>query len=1581
MSKSTIDLILLISFLLLVFLSFIAGLVGLLKGIYKTTLKTVLKLVLIIVLVFSSSSISTWIGNIDIGKIIPNSEGSMTILSYLVNYLNSTGYVSPMNGLSLYETTIAIATSALAFVTFIVGMILVQLTISLITAIFYHGIFRWFLPVETKAERKARKKKDNKSAITSGLLDKNGKVTANSRKTLPLLRVPGGLLGFAQEFIFLCLLISPLTALARIAVNNKESVQEGLKTAGVSEANIETANTVMDSAENSLIYKTLGLKNFDLLVMNKVSTVDLNNSQVSFSGLVSSTLDIAEPLLKDGIITYDQAASTVTINFSLLLSTTTVDALISNVIDSPMVMALIPPLVDVALNSVNGASFAIDELDFNNIDWSSELTILNGIYKEVYSSAIEPMVSTSGVNPKNFIIKTSTMTDDEMNVYVDAVSKLGTMTSVKNNLPVILSGIGRYLDNQGFEILPSDKSAYKDIDWSQDLKVFTEGVLQYFRTIGLDISSDINLNLLQEKTFDAMKDETKRNTIRDIICGQTNHQGLLDTQLFSTLSLSKIISSTLSSIPSVKKYTTAMSFDFLDSFSGNELKSEFSTMFSIAGTVFDEDSKINVNNLSSIDIGDSETASELADLLHDSKSSKIFSKLYPSIMKGILFNSNINVSSYLYGLTPYNFNYDSTTYIDDFESILRMMPDIKKMQELFTSSDPISDKIKKLDTDLLRNLMNLLVNSDFFNSDQKTGVNSSEQKNVNIATFFENLFKEEPFVSMNLVAPSIDDLQDVNWGTGVGGDGGEIDLICKMLEEGKKNADFLTDYSFDKIEDTKAFGSMIKYGFESKILSPSILSIIDDSLSKYLDDIGIPYSFNEMRNAMWIDDSDDIAELLSLLKGVDLKKIDLNTFSPDRLNSLLTVMHNMNLIQTGNTEKDPFGYALYSLIKKQGLFTELGTDIDYHVFELDDTNDWSVETGEISFDGDTVHEVTTEGQIAYFTDFFRQTQAVGFDTLKKGKIPKGFVSSIDESMNSSVLRNLVVNVFMNSVKNISVPEGYEKMIDSLDLDVMLELDHDSFVDELQIFEDIYILSEEKIGEDSKLDLMLTKFYTLSSVDVGNGRTLEDDMDDLLTEVSKSHVFTTKKEGSVLSPISHLFYSILDRMKFLKKASLEENDLYVKDSVYGILNSVDDWEDESVKIQVVINKMQGLSDDALSLVGSKLTKEQGLNLFKSMNQSQIFHRIPISLFMKGFTQKNIDGFLKDPDTNTVTHPLNFYVHLSASNEDIAYWDNEITYGMEMTLGEDGLKEVFTNKDLKIDDVKFDTVNAKVLYYIGKMHLFDESRSYLFYNMIDLYSTDKFSAPSLFLTGVDVPYGFNEKVYRFENLFFQNPKLLNENGELDETKAFKDLELVNAIMHSALEIAPSAINSDSLKDVDVDFVDLTQDCYSLTDSVFYRSDLASEIMAGIETQMMKNEKYAAYFSLLADTDYYADSYHLVNLVEARALNGFLALSKLESDKFASTIPYFSKSKLASPFSLFGEADLNNITDYKEYYEYFLTYSEYSLTHNSILALKELSVLEKIPVLSKDETTVSALSDFVTESTADVAFSEYLATAEIK
>ncbi len=1585
MTKSTFELILLIVFLVIVFCALIAGIVGLIKGIYKTTLKTILKAVLIFVLLCTAPSISAWIGNIDISRFVSGSEGTVTIFSYVVNYLYNSGLISPMNGMSLYETAIALATSALAFVTFFLGMILLQIFISLITAIFYHGIFRWFLPVETKKERKARKaekkKSKEKSSLTAGLIDCNSEVETKMKKRLPLLRIPGGILGACQEFVFVCILVSPITAMARIAVTNRTTVKAGLEASGMDESQIQMADDFMDATEASLLYKVLGFKDFDLALMNKASSVKLNDTEVSLSGLLSSVIDIASPLLKDGTISYDKAAGNVSVNFSALLSTSTVDSLLTTLIRSPMVMALIPPLVDVALSSINGASFAIDELDFSGIQWDSELTIINGIYDEIYSGTIEPIVKDDAIDVKSFSLKTSTMSDEEMQTYLSAVSKLGTMESVKKNLPVILSGIGTYLENQGFSILPTSRDMYKDIDWSQDLKVFLESVLSYFRVIGMDIDSNFNANLLKDKTFECFKDEAKRKKIQSIICGETNHQGLLDTQLFSTMSLEKIVSSSLSAIPSLAAYVTKLDFSFLESMEKAALKTEFETMFEIAGIVFADDSKLNISNLTSLDFTDPETADALADLLEKSKASQIFQNLYPSVMKGILYQSNVNISSYLYGLTPYNFNYESKNFIDNFEDILRLMPSIKSMQDSLSKEGSTAEKLEGIDTDVLRNLLWLIVNSDFFNAEQRTGIASGMQKNVNIYTFFSNLFQEDAFSGIGLVCPSFETMQSLNWGDD-NGRGGEIDKLVSMIELAKKNPEFLTTKELRDIKDTKAISDLLKTGFESDLLSPSILSIIDNSLAEYLDSIGIPYSLNEMRNALWIADSDDIGELICLLKGVDLDNLDFATFSPDRLNALLTLFSKMNIIQTGNSSKDPFGYALYSILSKQGFFSDLGMVEDSSVFLLDDVSSWSKETEEALIDeGEEKFLITKTGEIKYFVDFFKVMQDVGFDSLKGGTIPEGFVSSISDCMQSQILRKVMVSILKKTMTTISLPDGYGNILNGIDVDLLLNLTPEEFTNELNIFESIYRLSSSKINGQSKLELMLNNFYTLSTISVGEGRTLEDDMDDLIGSLTTSVLFTTVKLGENLNAVSLLLSAAFEKMDMVDKVTMVKSASLQKEALNGILATVDDWKAEGVTFQRILHEMQGMESSGINLVGSRMTKEKASTMLNLMNESHLFHRVPASLFRNAFEQKDLSAYLRDPETGMVTHPFVFDTHLSTSKEDIAYWKNDIDMGVELMLGDGGFSSVFDADAGTIEDIDFLKINTSALYYIGSMHLFEKNRSYLLYNLIDSYSTDDFSANSLFLDGTDVPYGYPSKVYRFENLFFSNPKLLASDGTLDKDLALMDLSLLNGVLHIALEKAPEAIRGSNLKDVDIDFISLTESCYRLESGVLYRSDFASELLAGIETEMVKNPNYTRYFSALSDVNFYADDYKLINLIEARAFEGFLTLAKAPTTSYSlygTSINYYSKATLTPIFAFFGTDTAPE--DHRDIYQYFIALSDYSATPNAVIAKKTSSIIGLLPVLGENGTS-GTLSSFATGSTDSISFTAYLSAAPIQ
>ena len=143
LSPETLNSILLIVFVAMIALTLLAGLIGFIKGVYKTTVKTLIKVVFILVAIFLCPSIATFIGNFDISPIIQSNE-PVTLLYWMADQLTSSGVVSPINGLSLYETAVAIASSLATYVVFFILMVLLQLLSSLLTTIFYHAIFRWF---------------------------------------------------------------------------------------------------------------------------------------------------------------------------------------------------------------------------------------------------------------------------------------------------------------------------------------------------------------------------------------------------------------------------------------------------------------------------------------------------------------------------------------------------------------------------------------------------------------------------------------------------------------------------------------------------------------------------------------------------------------------------------------------------------------------------------------------------------------------------------------------------------------------------------------------------------------------------------------------------------------------------------------------------------------------------------------------------------------------------------------------------------------------------------------------------------------------------------------------------------------------------------------------------------------------------------------------------------------------------------------------------------------------------------------------------------------------------------------------
>ncbi|MBQ8142800.1 MAG: hypothetical protein IJ194_06570 [Bacilli bacterium] len=1576
LSPETLNSILLIVFVAMIALTLLAGLIGFIKGVYKTTVKTLIKVVFILVAIFLCPSIATFIGNFDISPIIQSSE-PVTLLYWMADQLTSSGVVSPINGLSLYETAVAIASSLATYVVFFILMVLLQLLSSLLTTIFYHAIFRWFLPVETKKDRKAKKENKENYDATSGLLNEEGKPAQEARRKLPLLRIPGGIIGAVQEFLFVLILLTPITSLARTALSNRSSVEEAMVSMDIPEDKQSLIKAYMDKVENSTIYQLQGLFGLDMVIMEKVSTITLNNTSLSFNTLANSTLDVAKPLINERIITYDQGVDALTINLAQLLSVSTMDTLISSLIENDLLMALFPTLVDVALNTLDtNAAIDLNALSFEDVDWKSELTIINGIYKKVYASFFGHFVE-SGMDMESFKIPTSTMSEEDIEEIISALENLGTMEIVKRNLPTLFSSLGKYFENFGVSLFSTDPNAYSSIDWSKDLSIIGDVILHFFKTLELDISASIlESNEITDVTFHALSDDIKRNEISVLLCGDENRLGLVDTQLFSTLSIADTLESTLGSIPSIESYVKEANIaEAFENFTIFDYKREIRNILEIAGMVFSEDSKINLEDVTTFDIFDEESANQLGELLATVEKSVVFKRIYPSVLKSFLFSNTFDFSNYLFGLTPYNFDYESDDFISNFKEILTLMPKVKETMDLFRNSEKSAkDKLMEFDLDFIQELLTIITTSNFFNSDVRMGISSSEQKNMNIYTLLSNLFSVEPFVSMGIKSPTLEELQDVKW-RDENNEKGEISLIISVLQYAKDNAAFLVDPEHDlaTLGDSKEISSLLRTGLQSKILSPSILSIIDSSLNDYMEQLGIHISLNRMRNSMWLEDVDHIGEIFDLILTLDLGSLDFQSIDPDRLNALLTNLNKCNFVQVSSDYEDPFGYQIYQLLNRQNFFSLFSiSHPDIYAFNLTNSDkSWSEEEATIQIDGKDF-SVTTKGEIADLIELIHIAQGFDFENMKDGKLPTGFISEVATHMDSYLLVHLFSQILVNTSQLINLGENYSKVMTAIDFHLLTTMTKEEITSELSLIDYLYSLTNEKVEDVSKLEYMMSHLYSLNTIPSGEG-TLLDEFNTLLDKMGASILMNTKKEGALLTPLQELFYSTISTLNISSMITLEEEEEYQDGALRGLLNSILEMDEEISHFKSILCDIQGM--DATSFDFSTMSKDGLILLLKDMNRSTLFHRLPISMMERALKDIDIDSLLVIPETGEISYPIETKVHLTTSLDDILYWDNELENMVELALGDDGLKEFFQNKD-SLSTLSLDGFHLRFLYYLGKMKTFKYNRSYIFYNLM-LNNSSQEVAKSLLSETVDAPYGEDKHAYTLERIFFSNPKLLDGNGELDQEKAYQDLDMVEKVLYTLLENTDDIQNATSILDIHLSFATLLGCGSKVENNIYYRSDFASELLSGILDVLFHNPTIAPHFPGVNTLDFKAQDYFLINDVEGRAIDGIVL--------FANTTPtidmmtfnaYYLKDQLLPLLPYYGTKN-QVYTEAKDIarFDYYLNHVAYSANGNSKIALLAQSVILQLPVHKTSDNTYPNIGAMTTLNLNTSSFEEVI------
>ncbi|MFA6861613.1 MAG: hypothetical protein WCR56_04460, partial [Bacilli bacterium] len=1420
-------------------IALLGGLAGFVKGIYKTTLKTILKALLILIFVFTTPSISKAIMNIDLsnwdmkftfqGNVIQVESVQQT----LAEILTSTGYISPMNGLSVYETAFAIADSLLSYVVFFLILILIQIFISLLTAIFYNGIFRWFLPVETKDERKERKKKSKETQkVTDGLPASASEAKeGKGKKKWPLLRLPGFALGTVQEFVFVILLISPLTGLCRTAINNKDSVVQVVSASG----NSDTATKVsgyMDEVSASAIYQLTGIGNLDTNLMNKVSSVDVNGQSVSLNNLIDSTFDVAQPLISNGAISFNTGAGEITLNLSLLLTDEMVSTLIDKLVANPVVMALIPPLIDIGTSMLSGNSVILSQLTFDNIDWSSDLTALKGIYSNLSSTGlVSSFYNADGSFNSNFEINFSTLSDDQISYLGKAASGLGQMQVIKQNLPNLVASLGSVLASSGNDILSTDSSTYENINWSSDLEIIFTSVVKVLRALGIDYTSSYNFSTIGTTISDGLSTASTRSALKEAIVGSNSTSGkvsgLLDTELVGTMTgkLGDILYSSLKNLPSISAYVEGIDFqDIFADMTTDSLKTEFTKLFNITDLIFTSEAytsgALDFTNLGATDIGDNKVDDLVVSVIEQAEDSSLLTNLIPSILKSFLFNGNFDFSNYLYGLTPYDFNYDSTSFLDNFKQILVLMPKIQKMTDAMSDgSKTTSEKIAAIDTDTLRSLLNILANSDFFNPAQTTGIVSTEYKNVNMYTFLSHLLSSSSFTSVGISIPSLEKMQTIEWGDG-SSDGKEIDKLCSLVDEAKKNSSFFSSdvKSLSDIEDTDSLVALAREGLSSSLLQDSVLSIINDSLDTYLKDLGINLSLNDMRVSLWLskdsnnlDDLDRLGAILKLLKGSDLNNLDMETFDTAKLNSLLTYIQSSHFITLLNAN-DPFGYALYSILDNQNFFTNMGINPVSVLFdsitnsftwsETVDLNGYSITDTETSTT--TYFASTTKGAIKDLSILLKGVQEKGFAAVKNGDLPKLDVSVYD----SQLVKNLYSVIIENTVDYIDLGTQFNGILQSLDFSLIRTMTAAQVYSEVEMIRMLY-------SKKAVLASMFSDFTALSS------KGYMDDFSLIMETISKSILMTTVKTGESLSPLGRVFATFISESQIGNMITFEDStSTDTNDKVEGILASVTDWPSEENKFIKITEDVQG--KDFKNMTISSLSKTEFSSLLSSMNESVVFHRAPIYLLKKTLGTSDMAKLLVDPDNSTIVHNFDFTVHLDGnSTTDVAYWQNDIDQILGLLYNTDGTKTTFFTllTSGTLSDLEFsDSLSLDFIYYIGQMNLFKTSRSYLVYNIMKKTTGDYMSG--LIHTAVNAAYGENSKVYRLEELFFENPKLVNSDAAKQKALMLNDLTMLKQVLSNLLKNMSSFSSATSLESLGLAsdyFEKLNAYCFSSTDGI--------------------------------------------------------------------------------------------------------------------------------------------------------------------
>ena len=1384
------------------------GLLGLWKGIYKTTTKYLVIGGITLCLVFmmpqlvnyiASFDISTFGGGFDLA-IGENVYHFGVLDDVLAQILIDLDLVSSTTSAYLYTSAIALAHTLISYVLFFVLMLLNIFFVGpLLSTILYHCLIKFFIP---KSWRKKVKQKNVLKEVQKGEVEE---VLPHKKKKRHLLRPVSFLEGTVCGLVVFALFLSPLTSIVGL-VSRQDEVYNKLEENGVIDAQVKNIADLIMSYDESILYKTLTLgssdaeKALDSKVMSYVTATTINGVAYNFGEELNTLLSLL-PIVAENLELVD---GNLVFNTASLLSGTTVVSIINGLSSSNLLMNLLPALISIATSEVD-ISFGNTKLNFDDVDWSTQLTALGSIYQSLYdASLLDGLISGSNTLTLDLSKKSEIKTvikntfNDKNNV-------------ITKNLPLLMAYFGNTLVSEsGIQIFSTNIEDYKNIHYGDTLAVlvdflFAVGEVCFGDTNG-DGKLDIDLSQLSSITEKIMEvinnaDASSRDykLLKAALVGgevtaengeEEIYDGLLSSELIQgsegskgVISFENIMNSMISSNPDLAGLLTPNIVMIVDEYIKDSKE---------IGRIIDVLPYVNRFS-SGVDLSNSEDIDAIKDLLNDFEDSKLVTELIPEVVSTVLTQA-ADFEDMLFGIKLDWLDFEcrdesgKSHVIEELKKLLDVVSDALSLSECITGGDgTVSSIFNNLDTDKLKNVLVNLLENKIINPERVIdGV--GKVKNYNFDTLIQGLLGQDSIKDAGIVIPS--DISSIVWyeKDSSGNESGEVINLVRAINVLKQNL-FLIEGSIDfdtLVANKNSLTDLFVAIGNSKLLSSSLPKILNDKVGPQINEIfgsvsSVSINFNNVDD--WGREGQALVNIIEKIStlGIDFSNIDWSVLTEDNINDLLTSIASCSLFGVHKNEQgiyeDTFGILLETLIEKANLSSIMEGELDSALF----TSIKDKFTGEIK-----VGSITTDP--VYKNPYWVGTSSDGSDSeIKKISAMIGVLNTKEPGSSQSILEKVssgvvdandlktVLNAILNTrtFKDL-IPGAINKAVK----DIKIFDDGSSYVVGLDLINaTTSTCTSENI--DSLCDLYAKfkdgTFDTLFS----DGSSFTNDeikeLASLLNTLANNPLFSSPKANKTYSLFTELMSSIIFKINMASRVTGSNDKNIARNLLLPLVDNInfiaidseiDGWGTEIDKDDVsfsyksaiekadnseilrILTLLKVLSANSLTLSGldniTSLSSSAIVAVFDTINHSHLLHRAVPSVFDEIMNSMKISSYITVKGEASET--LDVKVHLSSSSEDIAYWSNEIeALGKLYSALMDGASGSLDFRDIEIGGTGFSLYD-----YIGpidKLNTFAKYKHAIVFNL--LYQEDG-SGPLKYVRGSTN----KDKANYIKNYFFSS-----------------------------------------------------------------------------------------------------------------------------------------------------------------------------------------------------------------------------------